>query len=179
MSPADIAALEARILEAFAAVPRPGDAALVSGDESYDPEYRAVARALVGKDWQTLSLACIREHQDALPLLTPAAFRYFLPAYLLACIRDEANLDTAPSNVAMSLAPPGAEDAASAAAFATLAAGFTSAQALAISSYLELAAERERAAWARPREVSPAGRALNYWRGRAQAARSRSAASSK
>jgi hypothetical protein len=155
-----VAQLRATITSAFAQAPHPGDAALVTGDVSYDPEYRAVAQAFGGKHWCELSRAFIREHRDALPLLGPAAFRFFLPAYLLACVEGEADLDTAPLSVISSLTPPEPDDVDSFRAFSERAAAFTVAETRAIAAYLKHARDRET-------ESSPengATRTLDYWR---------------
>lgn len=152
--------LRATITSAFADVPHPGDAALVTGDVSYDPEYRAVARAFGSKHWCELSRAFIREHDDALPLLRPAAFRFFLPAYLLACVDDGPDLGTAPLNVVSSLSPPEPSDVDSVRAFSERAAAFTVAEARAITAYLKLARDREPEGSAK----GAASRALDYWR---------------
>jgi hypothetical protein len=151
--------LRATITSAFAAAPHPGDAALVTGDTSYDPEYRAVAHAFSGKHWCELSRAFIREHRDALPLLGSAAFRFFLPAYLLACLEDETDLDTAPLNVVSSLSPPEPGNT-SARAFSERAEAFTVAEARAIAAYLQLARDREPEGSIK----TAATRALGYWR---------------
>jgi hypothetical protein len=84
------------IVQAFAQTPYPGDDALVLGDASYDPEYREVAAAFRRKQWRQLSPAFVHQHRDVLPLLSPAAFRYFLPAYLLACSDEGADLTPLP-----------------------------------------------------------------------------------
>jgi hypothetical protein len=151
-----VADLPAVIASAFATAPHPGDDALVIGAVDYDPEYREVANAFARKHWRELSPAFVHEHRDALPLLTPAAFRFFLPAYLLACLEAEQDLDTAPLNVALSLTPPAGETAA----FAARTAAFTAAEASAICAYLEAAQHLE---------GLPGGSvalALRYWRSR-------------
>jgi hypothetical protein len=155
-----VAELRAAIADAFAAVPPPGPAALVSGDRDYDPEYRHVAEAFEGKHWRELSPAFIREHRDALPLLTPAAFRFFLPAYLLACLDGAHDLDTAPLSVAASLSPPEPRDGAASDAFVRRSLPFTPVEASAICAYLTVAAANA--------DVSEASlaRALRYWRSR-------------
>lgn len=138
-----LTALEALIAEAFNAVPRPRDDALVSGDVTYDPEYRDVARDFSGQTWQALTRDFVRAHADALPLLTASAFRYFLPAYLLACLRAGAELDTVPFNVVSSLAPPEDAEPAALAFWADRARLFSAAEARAICAYLEEARSRE------------------------------------
>lgn len=155
-----VAELGAAIAGAFAAVPAPGPAALVSGDVDYDPEYRDVAHAFEGKHWRELSPAFIREHRDALPLLSPAAFRFFLPAYLLACLDGAQDLDTAPLSVASSLTPPEPQDAAANDAFFRRTQSFTPVEASAICAYLAVAPNDA--------DVSQPSvtRALRYWRSR-------------
>lgn len=149
--------LRARITDAFDDVPHPGDDALVTGDVSYDPEYREVARAFSGKTWHLLSRAFVRAHADALPLLTAAAFRHFLPAYLLACLETGPDLDTTPLNVLSSLTPPDDSDSAARSRFSQRVAAFSEQESRAIRTYLE-AAETE--------DASNTERALAYWRSR-------------
>jgi hypothetical protein len=150
--------LQALIRTAFADVPYPGDDALVSGDVTYDPEYREVARDFRGKTWRALSREHVRAHADALPLLTTAAFRYFLPGYLLACLEVEAELDTAPLNVVFSLTPPDSADPAESEDFAARVAVFGKREAQAICSYLDACQARD------PNTAT--ARALDYWRSR-------------
>lgn len=96
---------------------------------------------------------------------TANPFRYFLPAYLVACIEGEAELDTAPLNVTSSLTPPAQADTAAGEAFSARVAAFTSEQARAVADYLELAQDRERTAGVSGRSPENAARrALGYWR---------------
>lgn len=149
-----VSELVAAISAAFADVPYPGDDDLVSGDVSYDREYRSVAQAFRGKDWRELSLDFVFVHKDDLPFLSPAALRYFLPAYLLACLQHADELDTAPANVALNLTPPGPCQVA----------GFTAAEARAIAGYLQLAEARERRVWLpRTPPENLAAAALPHW----------------
>lgn len=153
--------VHAVIASAFQTALYPGDDALVSGDVSYDPEYRDVANAFAGRHWRELSPAFIREQRDALPLLSPAAFRFFLPAYLVACARGEQDLDTAPLSVALNLTPPERSERAAFASFEERVGAFTAAEASAICAYLEVA---------QPEGVSDQSRqrALAYWRSRSR-----------
>jgi hypothetical protein len=135
-------------------------AALVSGDLDYDPEYRDVAHAFQGKHWRELSPAFIREQRDALPLLSPAAFRFFLPAYMLACLDGAQDLDTAPLSVASCLTPPDPHDVAANDAFVRRTLAFMPVEASAICAYL--AAVPNDAGVAEP----SLARAVRYWRSR-------------
>ena len=53
------------------------------------PECGALADSLGDRKWTSLTLAEVQENQDQLPLLSIAAFRYFLPAWMLAALKDE------------------------------------------------------------------------------------------
>lgn len=77
--------LRSMIVHAFADVRYPGDDHIVA-DPDHCPECEDVAAAFRGRHWKELTPALIFERKDALPLLRPEAFRYFLPAYLLACV---------------------------------------------------------------------------------------------
>ncbi len=43
---------------------------------------------LTGREWQRLGRDAIVEHVDALPTLTPEAFRYYMPAFLIDVIHE-------------------------------------------------------------------------------------------
>src|SRR4051794_33677193 len=86
--------VKTKILKAFAATPYPGDKNLVTDQSGYDPEYREVLRAFKGKGWKDISVEMVRKYKDALPLFTPAAFRYYLPAYMIACVDSYYDVDT-------------------------------------------------------------------------------------
>jgi hypothetical protein len=46
-----------------------------------------------GKCWSEVSLDTLKYHFDSLPLLSPEAFKYYLPAFMLGAIADpESNL---------------------------------------------------------------------------------------
>lgn len=51
-----------------------------------DAEGDAVTLAFAGRDWRTLSTEFIEERHDQLVLMTPEAFRYYLPAYMLRAL---------------------------------------------------------------------------------------------
>ena len=63
-----------------------------------------------GKEWASISPREVRAHADALPLLTPSAFRYYFPAYLLACIDARELIDVAWDSVIFNLTPPKRRD---------------------------------------------------------------------
>ncbi len=74
------------IRRAFAAVERPADGALHESDEG--DEGPLVESEFAGRDWRTLDGAFLDDapagYGSALSFFSPAALRYFLPAYLIA-----------------------------------------------------------------------------------------------
>ena len=81
--------LIARIVEAFADVPYPGDDALT--DSSYGEEPAALRKAFRGRDdWRALDAAFLDQAPDgwasALAFFSAPALRFYLPAYLVADI---------------------------------------------------------------------------------------------
>jgi hypothetical protein len=92
-------ALAARIEQAFAEVPYPGEDRLV--DDPRHWEGGQSASAFAGKDWRTLPLDFLGENLFSLYYFTPEAFRYHLPAYVLASLRklSDAEERTSAGNV--------------------------------------------------------------------------------
>ena len=77
-----------QIREAFGGNPYPGDAFLQGSFDGSEP-YDEVA-AFVGKtDWTKLDPAMLDSHYSALSFFSEAGFRFFLPAYLIADLREE------------------------------------------------------------------------------------------
>jgi len=58
------------------------------------PECAELEEALRGRAWQDLSFDILFTHRDALPLLSPPALRFYLPAFLLAVLERYADADT-------------------------------------------------------------------------------------
>jgi hypothetical protein len=109
-----------------------------------------------------LDAADIRERKDYLALLTPEAFHYYLPAYLLACIDARAEVDSAWDAVIFRLTPPKRSEAF----FSKRAEMVSSNQAHSILGFLELQYEVEKSAWlpgAPPEDFSGA---IRFWRER-------------
>lgn len=81
--PADPRAAELAelIRHAFAATPAPAPADMTGSAQGTEPfEYAVEFR---GRDWRGLSAAFLGRHSAALSFFSPAAFRYFIPAYLI------------------------------------------------------------------------------------------------
>jgi len=84
----------------------PGDDQLVYDNSGYHLECNEVLAAFRGKHWREVPFETLRYESAALSFMTPAAYRYYLPAYLLACILDYAEADMIPDTVVFSLIPP-------------------------------------------------------------------------
>lgn len=59
-----------------------------------------------GKIWKDISIPLLLSHRDDLGSLTPEAFCYYLPAFLLAVLQSAAVLDSFPENFLEYLIPP-------------------------------------------------------------------------
>jgi hypothetical protein len=78
----------AQIREAFVTTPYPGDAFLQGSFDGCEP-YDEVG-AFVGKtDWSKLDSTILDGHYCALNFFSEGGFRFFLPAYLIADLREE------------------------------------------------------------------------------------------
>lgn len=96
-------------------------------------------------------------------LLTPQAWRYYLPALMIWCVRDTEEVDVLVDNLVNELTPPAG---AGNEWFAPRARGFTTEQRRAICSFLAWYQAREESQWGAlgsepPSEVSSA---LDHWR---------------
>jgi hypothetical protein len=74
------------IESAFAEVPYPGDDNIA--DHQNCLECEELRTYLRGKTWKELSFPKLHDFHEALPLLTPEAFRFFLPGYMLAALTN-------------------------------------------------------------------------------------------
>jgi hypothetical protein len=76
--------LKLLIANAFSAVPHPGAAEI--GDSQHCDECRGVVDAFQHTTWQTIPAPQVDANYDKLPLLSPAAYHHFLPAFLIRSI---------------------------------------------------------------------------------------------
>jgi hypothetical protein len=109
-------------------------------------ECSEVAATFSGKPWSEVSISDL-DRNLGVPLMTPAAFRYYLPALMLRCMEARRELDTVPDAVVGRLAPRGGRLAAS---DADALAGFTRQQVLAILSFLRWSEAQEKLEWSKP-----------------------------
>src|ERR1700687_3467403 len=88
--------LAARVKTAFSDIPYPGDDRLMLDLYQGDWEADLAAEAFAGQHWTTVPLKLLGFHQESLHYFTPEAFRYYLPAYLLAPLKrlSDAEADT-------------------------------------------------------------------------------------
>jgi len=81
-----------QIEEAFSEAPLPvlGTLSLPTYDDEGTNEFFG------GTDWRTHTISGLRQHDFALTVFTPGAFRYYLPAFLLCSLRDPEAADILP-----------------------------------------------------------------------------------
>lgn len=150
---------------AFAATPYPGDDNLVADPTEHDPECMETASAFRGKKWSAILPEMVREYAEALPLFTPAAFRYYFPS--LASLQSRNPVDAAKDNVVFNLTPPAQGSGWEADFFQARAVQFSAVEGDAIASFLELMRQRRLRDWAAAGKEPPASgieRALEFWR---------------
>ena len=84
------------IIEAFAKTPYPGDdnIAAPNWDDEGTTEY------FRGKDWRGRSPKDLRQYASSLSFFTPDAFRFFLPAFMLAELDDPETADIIAESIA-------------------------------------------------------------------------------
>jgi hypothetical protein len=158
-------ALAHSIETAFAAAARPADDALV---EHYRPnlhcaECEGLFFAFRGKAWRDLTLEHLQSFKDALPLFAPEGFRYVLPAYMLACLRDARAMDTALPSLLGLLTPPKRAQSPAREKFRQHFAPLTQSQRAAVAAYLGFACEQVRADPPIGRDLERSERALAFW----------------
>jgi hypothetical protein len=158
--------LRKTIIAAFSASPYPGDEQICADQSANDPECQEIAAAFRGKHWKDVSVEMVREHADALPLLTPAAFRYFLPAYMVASAEAYYDVDVASESVLSNLTPPAVRDGWQWDFFLERARQFDRAQRNAINSFLRVLRQIEVDDWASAGSQPPDdrfARAIEFW----------------
>ena len=145
-----------QIREAFAGMRYPGTDRLVPATSFRDPEREQIIADFAGRDWRELRVPFIREQAEALLLMSPSAFRFYLPAYAVAAIEDPYGSELAPAVVVKSLTPP-ADSGESLRWFEERVGGLSTEQIAAMRNALSFIGD---AGLALGREVR---RALQYW----------------
>lgn len=119
-------------------------------------EVRELANEFSGKRWQDLDDDFVLEHYDVLPLLSPAGFQYYLPAFMLRAIEYDTYGLVGPNTVGI-LSPPLTTAAADMEDFLDRIRPFSSQQGEAIRVFLEYLHYRH------PDESLPALALSGYW----------------
>jgi hypothetical protein len=84
----------ALIEQAFADTEYPEGAKITNCSWQNCDECAEIAREFEGRTWKTLTdVAFLRRYEAALALMTPEAFRYYLPAFMRAAVIDPKTAD--------------------------------------------------------------------------------------
>lgn len=88
---------------AFSDILYPGDERIVNGS---DLESMEIAAFFKGRHWRELRVAQLSNAQcESLYFMSPAAYQYYLPGYMIVSLRDYENADVVPFYVFRSLMP--------------------------------------------------------------------------
>lgn len=151
-------AIVEQIAAAFAGVEHPGREALFN---RHCCECAEVSDAFAGRPWTEITLQHLLEGRET-ALLTAAAWRYYLPAMMIWCVREPDAVGVIQDNLVYQLEPPG-DDYGVPAWFSERAAGFSGAQRAAIAAYLDWYRERDEARWVGGEPPPHVYRALAHW----------------
>jgi hypothetical protein len=161
------------IRQAFAETVYPSGVKLTNCSWNCD-ECAEISREFDGKAWSSLTdVKFLRHYSDALSLLQPEAFRYYLPAYMVGGLRDPATADVIPGSIEFHLTPPETKGADAEDWFAKFGqtkmdyflsrvSGFSSGQKQAILAYLQLYFRLDPMEW-HPPTLERRQRALHFW----------------
>jgi hypothetical protein len=134
--------MDANILhEMDAAFPDSGPPAedrLVLKASADAPDAGELREEFAGRTWKSLTLEFLRRHTLAIFLMTPEAFRYYLPAYMSVSITNPDEADVIPETLVSALNPSAKVDEAYKTARLT---AFDAAQKRVIASFLGFLAE--------------------------------------
>jgi hypothetical protein len=154
--------LLARVAEAFPSEPVPPKDELFNG---HCCECVEVSDAFGYKAWAAVSLDELRAGGET-ALLSPTAWRYYLPAVMTWCVRAPDEVEVIQDNLVYQLEPPSpADDPGLQQWFFERMKGFSLLQRQAILGYLDWYRERQEAEYARLAMEPPGNvyRALEYW----------------
>src|SRR3954453_4178069 len=108
--------MDANILhEMDAAFPDSGPPAedrLVLKASADAPDAGELREEFAGRTWKSLTLEFLRRHSLAIFLMTPEAFRYYLPAYMSVSITNPDEADVIPETLVSALNPSAKVDEA-------------------------------------------------------------------
>jgi hypothetical protein len=90
------------IESAFGSVPYPGDDDIVDGCDWERVETREI---LKGKHWRDVPFEDLDKLRDIIPLLSPAGFHFYLPAFMTITVVDYRRADIIPGAIVDLLTP--------------------------------------------------------------------------
>lgn len=102
--------LQESIESAFADVPYPGDDRIA--DHKDCPECDDVREHFRGATWRGHTVAELQQYQSVLPLFTPEALQYFLPAFMLVSLGAWREADDIPFSIMYMCLPSDLNEAA-------------------------------------------------------------------
>lgn len=91
--------LLAAITAAFQAEPHPGDENVARDDSGFSPEHTQGQSGFGEYAWQQVPLDVMASQRTKLAALSDLEFKYYLPAFMCALLRDNTFADIAMSNV--------------------------------------------------------------------------------
>jgi hypothetical protein len=97
------AAVAREIESAFAGVKHPGLDAMVLSPKDY--ESQEIRQSFGNRHWRDLPFSMISYHREAFARLTPAAYPFYLPAYMRAALSPESAADDICVYTVYALAP--------------------------------------------------------------------------
>ncbi len=127
--------LAEKIEKAFSEAAYPGDDKLVYDNSPEQLECVEVRNTFRGKHWNEIPLKVLQQNADSIFFFTPEAYRFYLPAYMIAAVISYRNADLIPTSVISSLTMPDTET--DSALFLKKVQGFSPTQKSVIRSFLE------------------------------------------
>ena len=94
-----------KIERAFAKAPMPDADNIVKNHSTSDLESQWIRSTLVGRHWKDFTCETLHVYSDSVYFMTSAAYRFFLPAYLICALYPRES-DMVGETIVDSLAPP-------------------------------------------------------------------------
>lgn len=106
----DAKVLLMHIQEYFSEVSYPGDDHIVIDDTGTHLECEGIKHELIGHHWRDLSFETLDQLHSALFFLSPAGYRFYLPAFMFYSVTDFYRADVIPDDVIQTLTLPSESD---------------------------------------------------------------------
>ena len=98
------------VKKAFTGMNYPGDDNIVHKSSLLIDDRETTLRSFKGKHWEEITLETLILNRDHLPWFTPKAYRFYLPAFLIAVILHYEEVDVLSDNTLFSLTPVDSDD---------------------------------------------------------------------